>query len=105
MQEIIKRNLNKLQSTENRIGILIIILTIVIFHFLSFYTKIMTLLPKYVSNTFFVGMILPGVFSAVIYALFTRKLIKIFCIGILTLVIWYVWIVFLFLFIIAAGHI
>lgn len=98
MEETNKSNLNlrnKYNLTENKIGIIIIIVTILIYTYLSFYTKIMTLLPIYVSNTFFVQTILPGIFSAIVYAIFTRKLMRIFGIGILTIVIWYIWLTIL----------
>ncbi len=53
----------------------------------------MTRLPEYVSNTFFVGMILPGVFSAVVYALSTKNLVKALVVGALTILFWYIWFV------------
>lgn len=85
--------IKKYQLTENRIGILIIIGTIIIYHFIVFETEIMAVMSKYVSNSFFIGMIIPGLIAATIYAIFTQKLIRIIGICVLTIIIWYVWFV------------
>jgi uncharacterized protein YqhQ len=76
---------------ENRIGILIIFGVIIIYHIIVFETGIMTGLPVYVSNTFFIFMILPGFFSAFTYAIFKKKPAKIIIVGFLTILCWYIW--------------
>jgi hypothetical protein len=48
-------------------------------------------LPEYISNTFIFVMILPGFFSAIIYAIFIKNLTKIIITGLLTMLLWYVW--------------
>lgn len=84
--------LKKFQLTENRIGILIIIGVIVIYHLLVFKTEIIGGLPMFHSRNFrFVFMIIPGFFAASLYAIFTKKIIKIFGLGILTIIFWYIW--------------
>ena len=92
-EELDIKAIKKYQFNENKIGVFIIVGTIVIYHFLAFETEIMTRLPKYVSNTFFAGMVLPGIFSAVVYALFTKNLTKAIIVGVLTVLFWYIWFV------------
>ena len=76
---------------ENRVGFLIIAGVIMIYHLLVFETGIMTRLPQYVSNTFIFVMILPGFFSAIIYAIFIKNLTKMIIAGLLTILFWHVW--------------
>lgn len=83
--------LKKFQLTENRIGILIIIAVISIYHFIVFETEIINILSKYIQENFFLGMIIPGLFSAAVYAIFTKKIIKIIAVGLLAILVWYIW--------------
>lgn len=83
--------LKKFQLTENRIGILIIIAVISIYHFIVFETEILHVLSKYIPENFFLGMIVPGLVSIAAYALFTKKIIKIIVVGLLAILIWYIW--------------
>lgn len=81
----------KFELTENRIGILIIFAVNSIYHFIVFETDIIHILSKYITENFFPGMILPGLFSAAIYAIFTKKIIKIIAVGLLAILAWYIW--------------
>lgn len=83
--------LKKFQLTENRIGILIIIAVISIYHYIVFETEIIHKLSKYITENFFLGMIIPGLVSAAAFALFTRRIIKIIIVGFLAILIWYIW--------------
>ncbi len=85
---------NKYQLTENRIGILIIIVTIFVSEIVMFETEITRPLSQSYPDEFFnVLLIIPGVISALLFTIFTKNKIKIFGIGILTIVLWYIWII------------
>ncbi len=83
--------LKKIHLTENRIGIIIVIAVILIYHFIVFETEIIHILSKYIPGNFFLGMIIPGLVSAAAFALFTKRIIKIIIVGLLAILVWYIW--------------
>lgn len=75
--------------TENRIEIVIIIGTIVLYNF--FGTKIVSLMPDYVSRSFYLIILLPGLTSAIAYTIVTKKFTKAPGVGILTIILYLIW--------------
>ncbi|WP_135604595.1 hypothetical protein [Methanococcoides sp. NM1] len=78
---------------ENIIGVLIVIGTLTVYHFLSIETTVIPglfhYLPQKLIPYFFV--VLPGVLCGCIFAMFTRNMVKILLAGILTIILWIYW--------------
>lgn len=80
-------------QNENIIGVLIVIGTLTVYHFLSIETTaipgLFHYLPQKLIPSFFV--VLPGVLCGYIFAMFTRNIVKILLAGILTIILWIYW--------------
>lgn len=86
-----KLDLKKFQTTENKIGVLIIIGVFLFWDIIILEFPEMTRwLLRGFTGSFLYIMILPGAISALLYTMFTKSKIKIFGIGILTIVLCFV---------------
>ncbi|MCQ6962288.1 hypothetical protein PV02_04025 [Methanolobus chelungpuianus] len=78
--------------SENTVGVFLILGTVALYHIASFSLE-SQLLRGLLRNIPTLWFMLPGITSAIAYAILTKNLSKAVIVGILTAILWFIWVI------------
>lgn len=82
------------KNKENIFGVLIIITTILIYHFLSFVMHAFSAregVLRFIRIDFWESLLLPGIISAILFYSYSKKINKAFIVGAIAIIVWILW--------------